>query len=231
MVTVVVVNSDHVLHGQDVAVGSQAQVLLDAFRNHTRLEQVHGVLDKVGSGTAGQGDQLVVNHDAEAAEVGYFDGVQTDATATEGHCASCSQSRSREDQGADLLEVRIHIAVHGDGVEVVAALTQQSAGCNHVGSRGVVGLGCTSGAGFVGLVSTQNASSADTAEQTSQLGQKGRGLQLIDRSSQLVADMTQGISAGTEHGQVISSVGKATVQDGHDLLVSRRLLRSQVTSS
>ena len=230
MVTVVVIHSDHVLHGQDVAVGSQAQVLLDAFRDHTRLEQVHGVLDQVGSGAAGQGDQLVVHHHAQAAEVGHINVGVADATATPGDAASSSQSRGGEGQLADLHQVRIHIAVHCDGVEVIATLTKQVASSNHVGSRGVVGLSCTGGAGLVGLVSTKDASSADAAEQTSQLGQQGCGLQLVDCSGQLVADMTQGVSARTELGQIIGSVGKATVQDGHDLAVSRGLLRSQVTS-
>ena len=63
-----VVHSQDVLHRQDVAVGGQAQVLLDAFGDNAGLEHVHRVLDAVGSGTTGQVGQLVVDDNAQTCE-------------------------------------------------------------------------------------------------------------------------------------------------------------------
>ena len=72
VVTVVVIHSQNVLHGQDVAVGSQAQVLLDALGNNTSFEEVHRVLLRVGCSAAGQSGQLVVNDNPQARKGGNF---------------------------------------------------------------------------------------------------------------------------------------------------------------
>ena len=86
-----VVHSQHVLHGQDVAVGGQAQILLDALGNNARLEHVHGVLHLVGGGATGQVGQLVVDDDAQSGEGGDFRVADTNTTAAPSHCAGCGQ--------------------------------------------------------------------------------------------------------------------------------------------
>ena len=57
---------------------------------------------------------------------------------------------------------------------------------------------------------------------------EGGSLQLVDSGGQLVADVSQRISAGTQLAQVISGIAETTMQQSHDLLVSGGALRGQV---
>ena len=234
MVTVVVVHSQDVLHGQDVAVGAEAQILLNALGNYTRLEEVHGVLLSVGGGAAGQGGQLVVDHHAEARKGGDFGGSHAHTAAAPGDGATGGQSRGAESQHPHLLQVVGHVGVHGDGVEFVAALTQQCFGADHVPDVQEVGLGHGTGHAskrFVALVGTEHASAADATEEAQQLGGQGGGLQLVDGCRQLVADVGQGVGARAQLAEVVGGVCETAVQQGHDLLVGSHVLRGQVAQA
>ena len=82
--TVVVIHSQNVLHGQDVPVGGEAQILLDAFGNNARLEHVDGVLHRVGSRAIRQVGQLVVDHNAQTCEGSDFGVADADAATAPG---------------------------------------------------------------------------------------------------------------------------------------------------
>ena len=127
-----------------------------------------------------------------------------------------------------------HVGVHGDGVEVVAPLTELGLGGHHVGH--VQEVGFRHGAGdaserFVRLVGTQHAGAADAAEQTQQLGCQGGGLQLVDGGGQLVADVGQGVSARAKLAQVVCGIGEATMQQGHNLLVGSHVLGNEIAAT
>ena len=110
--------------------------------------------------------------------------------------------------------------MHGDRVDLFATLTQQVLGLQDVANGDVVGFG-RSGArdGSVVLVGSEDTSARDTTEQTQQLSLQGGSLQLVDRCGQLVADVSERISAGTQLAEIVCGVAEATVQDRHDLLV------------
>ena len=234
VVTVVVIHGQDVLHGQNVAVGAKAQILLDALGNDARLEQVDGVLHRVGGGAAGQVGQLVVDHHAETSEGRHFGLGHAHTAAAPDHGTAGGQCRGAEGQHPHLLEVVRHVGVHGDCVEFVAALTQLGLGGHNVCHVDEVGLGHRTGDAserLVRLVAAQYAGAADAAEQTQQLGCKGGGLQLVDGCGQLVADVSQGIGARAQLAEVVSGVGEATVEQGHDLLVGSHVLRGQITQA
>jgi len=230
--TVVVIHSQDVLHGQDVPVGGEAQILLDALGNNARLEHVDGVLHRVGSGTTGQVGQLVVDNDAQTSEGCDFGVTDADTAATPGHCARGRQCRGAEHQHSDLLQVVSNGGVHGDRVDLFATLTQQVLGFQDVANGDVVGFGrgCACN-GSVVLVGSKDASGGNATEQTQQLGLQGGSLQLVDCCGQLVADVSEGVSSGSELAEIICGVAEATVQDRHDLLVGGGALRGQVTSA
>ena len=230
MVTVVVVHSQNILHGEDVAVGGQAQILLDALGHDAGGEHVDRVLHHVGGGATAQVGKLVVDHHAEAGEVRGFGLGDANTTATPDDGAAGGEGRGAEGQHPDLLEVVRHVGVHGDGVEVIAPLAELGLGGHHVGD--VQEVGFRHGAGdaserFVRLVGTQHAGAADTAEQTQQLVCQGGGLQLVDGGGQLVADVGQGVGARAQLAEVVGGVGETTVQDRHDLLVGRHVLGNE----
>ena len=81
------------------------------------------------------------------------------------------------------------------------------------------------------MVGAKDTSARDATEQTQQLGSQGGGLQLVDGGSQLVADVGQGISARAELAQVVCGVGKATVQDRHDLLVGSHVRGNEIAAA
>ena len=141
MVTVVVIHSQYILHGQDVAVGSQAKVLLDALGNHTRLEEVHGVLLSVGGGTAGQCDELVVDHNTQASEERHFGLGHAHTAAAPGDRTTGGQGGGAEGQHPDLLQVVSNVRVHCNRIELIATLAQLHLGANDVGDVQEVGLG------------------------------------------------------------------------------------------
>ena len=234
VVAVVVVDSQHILHGEDVAVGGQTQILLDTFGHNARGEQVDGVLHRVSGGTAGQVGELVVDHHAETGEEGHLGLGYAHATATPGHGTTGGESGGAEGQHPHLLQVVGHVGVHGDGVEVVASLAELGLSGHHVGNVQEVGLGHGTGdtsERFVGLVGTKHASAGDTTEETQQLGGEGGGLQLVDGGGQLVADVSQGVGARAQLAEVVSGIGEATVQDRHDLLVGGHVLGNEVAAA
>jgi hypothetical protein len=144
------------------------------------------------------------------------------------------QCGGAEGQHPNLLQVVGNVGVHCDRVELVAALTKLCLGSNNVANVHVVGFGQgarSASQGFVGLVGAEDASARNTAEQTKQLGGQGGGLQLVDRSGQLVTNMAEGVGAGTKLAQVVCGVGKTTVQQGHDLLVGSHVCRHQVAAT
>ena len=115
-----------------------------------------------------------------------------------------------------------------------SALAQFGLGCHNVGDVDEVGLGHRTGdtsKRLVGLVGTKYASAADATEQTQQLGSQGGGLQLVDGSGQLVADVAEGVSSRAEFAEVIRCIGKSTVQNRHDLLVGSDVLGGQITQA
>jgi hypothetical protein len=81
------------------------------------------------------------------------------------------------------------------------------------------------------LVGAEDAGAGDGAEQAKQLGCQGGSLELVDGGGQLVADVGQGVGARAELAEVVSGVGKATVQDRHDLLVGSHVRGHQVAAT
>ena len=121
--------------------------------------------------------------------------------------------------------------MHGDGVDLLTALAQQVFGLHQVANSQIVGFGSGSRTSGVVLVGAEDASASDAAEQSQELGLQGGGLQLVDCCRQLVADVGQGVRSRAELAEVISGVAEATVQQSHDLLVSRGALWGEVASA
>ena len=124
--------------------------------------------------------------------------------------------------------------MHCNRIEFVAALTQLHLGANNVGDVQEVGLDHVAGNvgnSLVQLVGAKDASAGDAAEQTKQLGCQSGSLQLVDGCGELVADVGQGVGTRAQLAEVVSGIGKATVQQGHDLLVGSHVCGHQVAAA
>jgi len=104
--------------------------------------------------------------------------------------------------------------VDHQGVEFVAALTQQVAGTGHCGTGQEVGFG---GAGGGSHAKVQAVGRQSGAEQTGQLAEQTLAVQFVDGIGQLVADVKHGVFTSREHCDVVHRVSEAAMADGGHL--------------
>ena len=207
-----VVHGHHVLLGQDVALGFDAELLLHALAHGTRAEEVGGV-NAVSFG------ELRVDDHTQAGEGGNGSAADVGAAGAPGDVVACLDVAAGEGQHPDLLQVVVLVRVQRNRGKRFATLAQFCLGSNH-------GHGTDVGVELSGDV--QDVVGEGCTKDAFQLGQKGGGAELVDGGGQVSADGAHRVGSSAELGEVVHGVAEATVEDRHHLLGGGDLLGGQV---